>query len=323
MASEDLVEVLNQLPEQISENLVVGGGPDDSGVFEISEDRYMVQSVDFFTPIVDEPRSYGEIAAANSVSDVYAMGGRPATALNIVGVPMEDVGEDRLVEILSGESDKVNEADAVIVGGHTVKNPEPVVGLAVTGFVEPENLVRNTTANPGDILFLSKPLGTGIVTTAHQRDGAQGRELQDTIHWMSRLNSVGADLAERKLVTTMTDITGYGLAGHAQEMLGPDVGMKLHLQNIPRLPDLAELIEAGYVPGGTKNNWEAFKDRVDLTTQAGVLPWLVADAQTSGGLLVAVDPEDADEVQELLQDKDLYSKAIGEVTDSTTIEVTG
>lgn len=316
------MQVLNQLPEQVSDQLVIEGGPDDSGVYEISSDRYMVQSVDFFTPIVDEPTAYGEIAAANSVSDVYAMGGRPATALNIVGVPYDEVGEDRLVKILTGESEKVNEAGAVIVGGHTVKNPEPVVGLAVTGFIQPELLVQNTTAKPGDVLFLTKPLGTGIVTTAHQRDGVQGRELQETIRWMSRLNDVGATLAEEELITTMTDITGYGLIGHAGEMLGTELGMRLNISNLPRLPDLAELIQAGYVPGGTKDNWEAFNDRVEIETESGVLPWLIADAQTSGGLLLAVDPTDADEVQQLLNREDLYPKAVGEVTDDFTIEVT-
>lgn len=315
------MKVLNELPEQVSENLVIGGGPDDSGVYRIGEDQLMVQSVDFFTPIVDDPYAYGEIAAANSVSDVYAMGARPATALNVVGVPMEDVGEDRLVKILTGESEKINEGGAVIVGGHTVKNPEPVVGLAVTGFVQPDTLVRNTTARAGDILFLTKPLGTGIVTTAHQRDGAQGRELQEAMNWMARLNDVGPTLAEENLVTSMTDITGYGLAGHAQEMLGPDHGMRINVSNIPRLPDLAELIQAGYVPGGTKDNWEAFKDRVEIETESGVLPWLVADAQTSGGLLLAVDPEDADAVQQTLNERDLCSKAIGEVTEEPAIVV--
>jgi selenide,water dikinase len=157
------VKVLNRMPEQVSDKLVLAGGPDDSGVYEINEDQYMVQSVDFFTPIVDDPVDYGSIAAANAMSDVFAMGARPATALNVVGVPYDDVGEDRLSKIFDGEVETVQEADAVIVGGHTVKNPEPIVGLAVTGFVHPDRLVVNGSCEDGDQLFLTKPLGPELL----------------------------------------------------------------------------------------------------------------------------------------------------------------
>lgn len=315
------MKVLNSMPEQVSDRLVVAGGPDDSGVYEISDDRYMVQSVDFFTPIVDDPGDYGAVAAANSMSDVYAMGARPATALNVVGVPYEEVGEDRLSEILSGEARTANEAGAVIVGGHTVKNPEPVVGLAVTGFVEPGTLVRNGTARPGDRLYLTKPLGTGIVTTAFQGVGVSEDVLEETTNWMTTLNEIGADLAEEDLVNSMTDITGYGLIGHAREMLGEDRGAEVSLDSLPLLPDVESLVEGGSVPGGTRGNWDAFRDRVDLEVEGEFGRWIVADAQTSGGLLLAVDPSRTDPVEDRLGEAGLHAEPIGRVTDGSTFRL--
>lgn len=308
------MKVLNSMPEQVSDRLVLAGGPDDSGVYEISDDQYMVQSVDFFTPIVDDPSDYGAVAAANSMSDVYAMGARAATALNVIGIPYDEVGEDRLSEILAGEARKVNEAEAVIVGGHTVKNPEPVVGLAVTGFVEPETLVRNGTAQSGDRLYLTKPLGTGIVTTAFQGDGVPDGLLEETTEWMTTLNEIGADLAEEDLVNSMTDITGYGLIGHAREMLGTTLGAEVSLEQLPLLSGVRELVEAGSIPGGTRGNWNAFRDGVDLDVEGDLGQWIVSDAQTSGGLLLSVNPDRTESVEDRLSEAGLYDDPVGRVT---------
>lgn len=309
------MKVLNSLPEQVSDQLVVGGGPDDSGVYEIDDDRYMVQSVDFFTPIVDNPSDYGAIAAANALSDLYAMGARPATALNVVAVPYDEVGEDRLSEILTGEADKVQEAGAVIVGGHTVKNPEPVVGLAATGFIEPENLVQNRNCSPGDRLFLTKPLGTGIVTTAYQNGTIDREILDEATTSMERLNEVGIQLAKEVLVSSMTDVTGYGLIGHAQEMVPEDLGVDVSLDSLPVFDGVRKLVDEGFVPGGTRDNWSAFSDWATVEVDDEFGQWIVSDAQTSGGLLLSVSPEDEESVRELLRNGDLYSDTIGEITD--------
>lgn len=316
------MKVLDQMPEQFSDRLVVAGGPDDSGVYEINEDQYMVQSVDFFTPIVDEPEEYGAIAAANSMSDVYAMGANPATALNVVAVPYDEVGEDRLSEILNGEAETVESAGGVIVGGHTVKNPEPVVGLAVTGFVDPSHLVRNHDCEVGDKLFLTKPLGTGIVTTAFQSEDIDEEILSGATESMKRLNDVGVKLAEEKLVNSMTDITGYGLIGHAHEMIGDTLGAEISLEAIPKLEGVRKLVEKGYVPGGTRSNWEAFENWVEIGFESDFARWIVADAQTSGGLLLSVPESSEEEVSDLLNHENLHSDSIGEVTESGRFKLT-
>lgn len=309
------MKVLEQIPEQVSDRLIVGGGPDDSGVYKVDEHQYMVQSVDFFPPIVDDPADYGAIAAANSVSDVYAMGAEPATALNVVGFPYDEVGEDRLNEILRGEAEKVRETGGLIVGGHTVKNPEPVVGLAVTGFVFRDRLVQNAACRPGDRLFLTKPLGTGIVTTAFQGDGLLDGELAKATSTMKRLNDIGIELANRELVNSMTDITGYGLIGHAQEMIGPGLGAEVSLSTLPVLTGVRELVEDDFVPGGTKSNWAAFGDWVTLDVDGEFGRWIVSDAQTSGGLLLSVPEPSVPAVKSLLEEEELYSSIIGEITE--------
>jgi selenide,water dikinase len=316
------VKVLSSLSEQVSEQLVVGGGPDDSGVYQIDEDRYMVQSVDFFTPIVDDPADYGAIAAANSLSDLYAMAARPATALNVVAVPYDEVGEDRLMEILNGEAEKVREAGSVIVGGHTVKNPEPVVGLAVTGFVQSERLVRNRESDPGDRLFLTKPLGTGIVTTAFQNGNVNEEILGETTRSMKTLNDVGIRLAEEELVSSMTDITGYGLIGHAREMIPEDLGVSVSLEALPVFEGVRNLVDEGFVPGGTRDNWSAFEDWVDREVEDEFGKWIVSDAQTSGGLLLSVPPENEETVRDLLDEHSRYAKPIGAVNEEEGFRLT-
>lgn len=302
------------MPDQVDDRLIVGGGPDDAGVYRLEGDRVMIQSVDFFTPIVDDPDAYGTIAAVNALSDVYAMGGRPATALNVVGVPLEKVGRERLSTILGAGARAVGDAGAVLVGGHTVKNPEPVVGMAVTGFAGESDLTVNGRAEVDDRLVLTKPLGTGIVTTAHTRGEVPERSLDRAIHWMKRPNAVGPKLAEEGSVATMTDVTGYGLVGHLLEMLNEDQGARLSLESLPLLPGVRDLAREGVVPGGTRDNWESVRGRTTLEVDDEVAPWLVSDAQTSGGLLVAVPPGREEPVRTLLREAEWKHRVIGRVT---------
>lgn len=309
------------MPEQVDDRLLVGGGPDDAGVYRLEGGRVMIQSVDFFTPIVDDPAAYGTIAAVNAMSDVYAMGGRPATALNVVGVPLEEVGRERLSTILRAGARAVMDAGALLVGGHTVKNPEPVVGMAVTGFADEDDLTVNGRSEVHDRLILTKPLGTGIVTTAHTRNEVPERSLCRAVDWMERPNTVGPALAEAGRVSTMTDVTGYGLAGHLLEMLEASQGARLSLDALPLLPGVRDLIEADFVPGGTRDNWESVRDRVSLRVDDEQAPWLICDAQTSGGLLMAVPDDEREAVQTLLREAEWCHEVIGRVTGEPGIVV--
>ncbi|MFB6356963.1 MAG: selenide, water dikinase SelD [bacterium] len=322
MASEDLVQILSDLPEQVDDNLLVAGGPDDSGVYRIDDDNVMIQSVDFFTPIVDDPEAYGTIAAANSVSDIYAMGARPQTALNITGVPLEQVGIDRLKLILKAGQETMLEAGGVVVGGHTVKSPEPLYGMAVTGATDDETFLENARVRPGDRLILTKPIGTGIVTTAHKKQALpEGSILREAITWMSQLNNVGATLAEESLVSSMTDITGYGLVGHMLELLGEDFGASIEVNQIPLIDGLIDLIEAGHVPGGSRDNWKSVKHKVELETNYEYASEILGDAQTSGGLLLSVPETNLGDVKDVLSDRQLKSNVIGEIKDEAQITV--
>src|SRR2546421_1973787 len=213
------MQVLRQLPQVRDPNLLVGAATaDDAGVYRIDPDRALVQTVDFFTPIVDHPYVYGQIAAANALSDVYAMGGRPITAMNLLGVPTEQVGPEIIAAILRGGAAKVKEAGCALVGGHTIRNPEPVYGLSVTGTVHPKRIMTNAAARPGDLLVLTKPLGTGVITTGIKRGLVSPALEKKVIAQMSRLNTPGADVAEAGLVKAATDVTGFGLLGHLASM---------------------------------------------------------------------------------------------------------
>lgn len=315
------MQVLSVLPRQEDDNLMVAGGPDDAGVYRLDEERVMIQSVDFFTPIVDDPADYGRIAAANSVSDIYAMGGSPSTGLNVVGVPLEQVGRDRLGSILAAAQETMNQAGGVVLGGHTVKTPEPLFGMAVTGFAHPDKLLQNAGVSPGEKLILTKPLGTGIVTTAFQQQDSPPDPLAGTVEWMSRLNDVGPVLAGGEWVSGMTDITGYGLLGHCLELLGESAGARIRLSKVPVVEGIRELIEAGFVPGGTKDNWEAFGKQVQMNVDDEAAKWILSDAQTSGGLLLSVPDHSVEEVQTLLGEEKWRYEIMGEITDRPGVVV--
>ena len=271
---------------------------EDAGVYKLTDDLAIVQTLDFFTPIVDDPYSFGQVAAANALSDVYAMGGRPLTAMNIVCFPIKTMDISILKEILAGGLQKVHEAGAIVVGGHTVEDTELKYGLSVTGVIHPEKVVLNTGARAGDKLILTKPLGTGIISTAIKSGVASARAEARIVKSMTTLNRKAAELMQEADVSACTDITGFGLLGHAGEMIdGSDVGMVIHSAAVPFFPEAREYAEKGIIPGGLNRNRDF---RAHMVTMAKTVPDYLAnilfDPQTSGGLFIAVAPEKAEKL---------------------------
>lgn len=289
-----MVEVLQNLPTFANSNLLVGiETSDDAGIFRINDRQALVQTVDFFPPIVDDPYHFGQIAAANALSDIYAMGGKPLTALNIVAFPAATMPPEILSRILQGGAEKVAEAGAVIVGGHSIKDKELKYGIAVTGIIDPEKIIRNVGARVGDHLCLTKPLGTGIITTAIKHDAATAEDVAAVTAMMTQLNSATSELMVKHGAHAATDVTGYGLLGHAYEMAGGSrVSFELEFDRLPLLPNVLRYAEAGHVTGGANANREYLAERIKISphlTEAQV--HLLFDAQTSGGLLIAFSPE--------------------------------
>ncbi len=299
MSQQALSQVLQQLPKISDPKVLVGSASaDDAGVYRLTNDRALVQTVDFFTPIVDDPLAYGRIAAANALSDVYAMGARPLTALNIMGMPADLVSADVIATVLRGGALKAKEAGCVILGGHTIRNPEPIYGLAVTGLVNPKRMLTNARARPGDLLVLTKPLGTGIATTGIKRGLTSARLAKKAVALMAELNAVGATLAEEQMIRAAVDVTGFGLLGHLASMCrASKVSAELYADNVPAMSaEIYELIERDCVPGGTEQNLETADPVTAWGTTNRAQKILLADAQTSGGLLLAVPPRKLDVV---------------------------
>jgi len=304
LSQQALRQVLPQLPLTLRSDVLVDSTThDDAGVYRLDKRRALVQTVDFFTPIVDDPFTYGQIAAANSLSDIYAMGARPMTALNIVGFPPDKVAAATVSAILRGGLSKAAEADCAIVGGHSIRNPEPIYGLAVTGIVDISQLMTNARARPGDFLILTKPLGTGIATTAMKRGIASPGLIRKTTALMSRLNSEGAILAEARLVRAATDVTGFGLIGHLTNLCrGSGLCADIDPDAVPAISrEIHELIERDCVPGGTRQNFSSATVVVDWKGATEAQRILLTDAQTSGGLLLCVGAPDLPKVCRLLQ----------------------
>jgi selenide,water dikinase len=296
-------------------NVLVGfATSDDAAIYRLSDDLALVQTVDFFTPIVDDPYDFGRIAAANALSDVYAMGGRPLTALNIVAFPVEELGTEILAEILAGGAAIAAEAGVPIVGGHSIKDDEPKYGLAVTGTIRPNAVVTNSGARPGDLLLLSKPVGTGILTTARKRDLITEADLAPAIEQMTRLNARASAAMVAHGAHAATDVTGFGLVGHAAEIArASQVALAIDASCVPLLPGVLALIERGVVPGGSRENLAA---HAAYTTYGAAvsepLRLALSDAQTSGGLLIAVPPAGAGRILTELADLGTVT-SIGEV----------
>ncbi len=292
-----MAQVLRHLKPQQHPNLIVGTETsDDAGVYRLSDELALVQTTDFFPPLVDDPYAFGQIAAANSLSDVYAMGGEPLTALNLVGYPDLELDYDWLIEILRGGADKVNEAGAVIVGGHSVRDSEIKYGLAVTGRVHPQRVLTNAGARPGDCLVLTKPIGSGVLTSAAKKDLLPAAELQVVIATMTALNRPGRDAALSVGVHACTDITGFGLLGHAFELAdGSRLAVAIEARNVPLLPATLDFARQGILTRTHKATCAYLGDRlrVDERVEAALLGAL-ADAQTSGGLLISLPAERCD-----------------------------
>lgn len=298
---------------------------DDAGVYRLDGRRALVQTVDFFTPIVDDPYLYGQIAAANALSDVYAMGGRPLTAMNLVGMPTDTVPPEVINAILRGGAAKVKEAGCLLVGGHSIRNPEPIYGLSVTGVVQPHRLITNAAARPDDLLVLTKPLGTGIITTGIKRGIAPPALARRAISAMRTLNSVGAELAERGLVRAGTDITGFGLLGHLGSLCrASGVSVELHADKLPVIgPGVWDLIARDCFPGGSRENLKAVSAFTVWDGVSDAQKFLAADAQTSGGLLLCVPPRNLTRVLRLLVERGAPCAAlIGAIRPKTTSVIT-
>ena len=308
--------MLGQLPTFDHPDVLVGSAAgDDAGVYRLDAERALVQTADFFTPVVDDGYTYGRIAAANALSDVYAMGGRPLSALNVLGYPPDQVPDTVIAEILRGGADTAHGAACAVIGGHTVRNPEPIYGMAVTGLVHPDRLLTKDAARPGDLLLVTKPLGTGIITTALKRSAAPERAVQRAVAAMMQLNRAGPDLAAAGVVAA-TDVTGFGLTGHLADLCAASsCGAELWYDRVPVLDAaVPELIADGCVPGGTADNLAAAEAAVDWGTCPQATRVILADAQTSGGLLVCVPPERHEAVRAVLARHDALDAVVGRVT---------
>ena len=308
--------MLRQLPTITDPNLLVGiSTGDDAAVYKMNEDMAIISTVDFFPPIVDDPFKFGEIAATNALSDVYAMGGKPIIALNIVGFPV-DLPHDILGEILKGGASKAEEAGVLIVGGHTVDDAEPKYGMSVTGVVNPGKQVTNAGAQPGDALVLTKPIGTGIITTAGKQERVSAETLDRAVAIMGELNRKASEAMMHVGVNACVDITGFGLLGHLRLIAqGSGVSAKVSVDAIPVIEGVSELLDMGIAPGGTHRNLESLDGVVDWHANITELTKiLLADAQTSGGLLMAVAPDKLDALLNALADAGVETRAvIGEI----------
>lgn len=308
--------MLRHLPRQNDPRLLVGlETSDDAAVYQLTSELALIVTVDFFTPVVDDPYLFGQIAAANALSDIYAMGGQPLLALNIVCFPT-CLPQEVMAEILRGGADKVREAGAIIAGGHTVEDNEPKYGLAVTGLVHPQRVITNAGASPGDVLVLTKPLGTGIITTAVKAGLAPQEAYEAAVETMCSLNREAAEAMQAAKVRACTDITGFGLLGHAAEMAGASgVSLVFEYARIPLLPRVLELAATGLIPGGAYRNRDHLASKVAFALSLTPAQQAVLfDPQTSGGLLIAVSPDRLEQLLEELTVKGVsQARVVGRV----------
>jgi selenide,water dikinase len=316
VGSRDLSRALHDLPSTLTENVIVGyDKSDDAGVFRLRPDLAIVQTVDFFAPIVDDPYDYGRIAATNAISDIYAMGGTPLTALNIAAFPMEALGAEVLGRILAGGADVARSAGIAILGGHTVEDDEPKYGMAVTGVVHPDAAITNAGARPGDVLVLTKPLGTGVIASALKKGEIDELQLAPAVRWMTTLNAVASRAMIAARVRAATDVTGFGLLGHGNEMArASGVALRISASQVPLYQLARELIGRGILPGGTRRNaaehtaFALFADGVPDDVRL-----ILSDAQTSGGLLIACPPDTLSTLLAALKEPDALAAVIGSV----------
>jgi selenium donor protein len=317
--------VLSHLPKQDDPNILVGfNSVDDAGVYQIREDLAIVHTVDFFPPIVDDPYDFGAIAAANSLSDIYAMGAKPNSALNIVGYPAKKVPLWALDEILKGGADKASEADVAIIGGHTLKTKEPIYGLAVVGTIHPQKIISSAGAKPKDSLVLTKPLGTGIISTAIKKGLVNEDVVIKMVRIMAFLNKFASESMLEVGINACTDVTGFGLLGHLCEMVGASkVGAKIYASKVPIIEPALKLAKERIVPGGTLSNLKYAEKKVDWDEKITDDEKLIlCDAQTSGGLLISVPKEKETELLRSLISKGVCdSVVVGEIIEEEKCQI--
>jgi len=310
---------LKDLPLRKDPKVLVGlETSDDAGVYQLNDEIALIQTADFFTPIVDDPYTFGQIAVANALSDVYAMGGKPLTALNLVAFPIKTLSPSVLREILRGGLSKMEEAEVALVGGHTVEDPEIKYGLAVTGVVHPKSILTNAGAKPGDRLVLTKPLGTGIIATALKGGMASNESVTKMVESMIALNRKASEWMQTFSSHACTDITGFSFIGHALEMaIASQVGMVIHSKNIPVFPEAMEYARLGLLTGGGHSNRQYFSCRVEADTNLSpLLMDILYDPQTSGGLLISLRSSEAEKlVEELKREERIDASIVGEVVE--------
>jgi selenide,water dikinase len=314
------------LPKDESDdpNLLVGyETSDDAGVYKINNDTAIVQTLDYFTPIVDNPYDFGRIAAANALSDIYAMGAKPLTVLNIVGFPIKKLDPKILAEILKGASDIVRESGARIIGGHSIDDNEPKFGLSATGIVHPEKIWKNFGAKEGHVLVITKPLGIGILTTALKRGLLTNSKISEITEIMATLNKDAAELLSNYSPSAVTDVTGFGLLGHAYEMASSsNVTLEIYYDQVPILESTVEHAENNIIPGGSKANLSWLENKIEFNEYSKTQKIILADAITSGGLLVSMTKVDAEKyVDQLKQRGHIYSTIIGKVIGRTEKDI--
>ena len=305
--------------------MIVGlESPDDAGVYQLTDDLAIIQTVDYFTPIVDDPYNFGQIAAANALSDVYAMGGKPVTAMNLVCFPIKTMDISILREILRGGLEKMKEAGVILVGGHSVEDPELKYGLSVTGLIHPGKVVLSSDAKPGDSLILTKPIGTGIINTAIKAGMADATSIAAVTEQMATLNRKASDLMQKTGIHACTDVTGFGLLGHACEMIqNSSVGMEIFYSKVPVFAQAPELSQIGLIPAGTYRNRDFRANMVEFDPDVPeYMHDILFDAQTSGGLLIAVSPEKAEILLSRMHAEGIKEAAIiGRVTEEHPGEI--
>lgn len=294
-------------------NLLVGNDSrDDAAVYDLGDGTGIISTTDFFMPIVDDPYSFGRIAAANAISDVYAMGGEPLLAIAILGWPIDKLAPEVAQQVLEGGRSICAEAGIALAGGHSIDSPEPIFGLAVTGRVDIKDLKRNDTAEEGCQLFLTKPLGVGVLTTAQKQGKLKDEDADYAPNSMMQLNKIGSQLSKTAGVKAMTDVTGFGLLGHLVEMCeGSNLSAEIVLDKIPLLPKVQAYLEQACIPGGTYRNWSSYGDKVELRFDED--KFILCDPQTSGGLMIAVEPSAIAEVKSLLAQEGLQVEPFGKM----------
>ncbi|WP_341848981.1 selenide, water dikinase SelD [Vibrio parahaemolyticus] len=313
ISPEVLATILaSQQPSFVDPNLLVGNQScDDAAVYKLNEEVGIISTTDFFMPIVDDPFTFGRIAATNAISDIYAMGGKPIMAIAILGWPINKLSADVAQQVVDGGRQACADAGICLAGGHSIDSPEPIFGLAVTGQVALDRIKRNDTAREGDLIYLTKPLGIGILTTAQKQKKIAEGDTDIAVNAMCQLNKIGEQISRLDGVHAMTDVTGFGLAGHLLEMCwGANLNATIHTEELPLLPKVDTYLQQGCVPGGTHRNFASYGDSLPkMTAQQKAI---VCDPQTSGGLMIAIDPQHVEHLETLLAESNLPLFKVGQ-----------